>query len=127
MCEPVLRAPDQVDGVEALEQQQSRRLPGENQRALQPQCEREEQVSQIAEEQEVLQAVLGPVERDPGDHPDGPADLEPEGDPHGRHCSRPLSVSLRKQAIALIAEPRGWAKIRQGRRRGAAAQCRADV
>jgi hypothetical protein len=34
---------------------------------------------------------LGPVERDPGDHPDGPANLEPEGDPHGDHCSRPIS------------------------------------
>lgn len=73
----------QVNRVDSLKEEQAARLPGENERALQPQPEADEDVPNVAEEKKVLQPVLPPVDWNPRDQPDGPENLEPERQPHG--------------------------------------------
>lgn len=79
-----------IDGIERLEQQQSASDPGEDEWALQPQTNSDEDVADVAEEQEVLCPVLPPIERRPNDQPKRPDDLEPErhAPSHGTHCMR---------------------------------------
>src|ERR1700686_1039707 len=72
-----------IDGIERLEEKKSRGRPGKNQRTLQPQTNSDQYVSQIAEEEKILQAELLPVERRPDEQPEGPSDFEPQRQPHG--------------------------------------------
>lgn len=91
--EHVLRASDnvaaseecsgQVNRVDSLKEKQAARLPGENERALQPQTDPDEDVPKVTEEKKILQPVLPPVDWNPSDQPDGPENLEPERQPHG--------------------------------------------
>jgi hypothetical protein len=48
----------QIDGVERLEQQQARRLPGEEKSTLCPQGKSNKEVSQITKVKKVLRAIL---------------------------------------------------------------------
>src|SRR5579859_505686 len=72
-----------IDAVESLEEKQSAGRPGKNQRALQPQCDSDEEVSDVAEEQKILCPVLPPIKRSPNDEPCSPSDFEPEREAHG--------------------------------------------
>jgi len=55
----------QIDSVEGLKQQQPASGPGKNDRAFQPQPYADQHVPDIAEEQEILRAILMPVQRSP--------------------------------------------------------------
>ena len=86
---------DEIDDVERLKKQQPARLPGKNQRAFQPQANSDQNVTQIAKIEKILQAVLAPVDRNPCHHPDRPKNLEPQGQAHARHC-----IQLRSPRLA---------------------------
>src|SRR6266700_3614133 len=75
----------EIDRVERLEQQYSAGNPGEDERAFQPQANSDEDVSDIAEKQKILRAVLPPIKRSPHQQPDRPSELQPERHPrtHG--------------------------------------------
>ena len=65
----------EVDDVRRLKQQQSACLPGKDQRTLQPQADADQNVADVAEEKEILHAVLPPVQGNPGNEPERPKDL----------------------------------------------------
>src|ERR1700678_57253 len=72
----------QIDGIERLKEEQAGSLPGKNERTLEPEAGGDEQVAEIAEEKKILQTVLPPVDRRPGQYQGRPQQLEPEGDAH---------------------------------------------
>ena len=74
----------QVDGEQTLEQQQPACLPGEQERALEPERGGDEEIAEITEEKKILRSVLPPVQRDPRNYAYGPDNLEPERDAHER-------------------------------------------
>lgn len=74
---------DQIDEIDRLEDKQSACGPRENQRTFDPQSDPNEDISDIADEQKILRAVLVPVNWSPGEEPDCPADLQPQRDAPG--------------------------------------------
>lgn len=78
----------EIKREQGLKEQQSSCLPGEEERALRPQRDCDEEISQVAEVKEVLRAILFPVKRCPGHHPEGPTQLEPKRQAHGRNSTR---------------------------------------
>jgi len=73
----------QIEGVKRLEEQKPCGLPGKDESTFRPQADGDQQVSQIAEIQKVLCAVMLQVNGRPNNYPRGPADLQPRGYSHG--------------------------------------------
>jgi hypothetical protein len=69
---------DEIEPVQGLNQQQPHRLPGEDQPAFQPEAKQDQDVSDIAEEQEILCAILLPIHRRPDGDPCRPSDFQPQ-------------------------------------------------
>jgi hypothetical protein len=96
---------NQIDRIKRLEKQQPGRLPGENERALQPECKRDQNVSQVTKVKEILQSVLPPVNRHPDQQPESPGNFEPKRQAHARHCIQlqELVCPLNRRREALFA------------------------
>jgi len=71
---------EQVDGIEALENQQAHCLPRKDEPAFHPERGGNQEISQIAEVQEVLRAVFVPIDRCPYEQPQGPGNFQPQRD-----------------------------------------------
>src|SRR5207302_1645971 len=80
----------QIKNKDGLKHQQADRLPREQHRALRPERNRNQEIAEVAKEQEVLHAILLPINRRPTKHEDRPDDLEPEGQAHAEHCTSEL-------------------------------------
>src|SRR5215469_2946810 len=83
----------QIKNKDGLKQQQADRLPREEQWALRPERNRNQEIAEVAKEQKVLRAILLPINRRPTKHEDRPDDLEPEGQAHAEHCTSELRAS----------------------------------
>ena len=88
-----------IDRVDRLEQKQSRRGPRKDQRALQPQANSDQHISQVTKEKKILQPVLPPVHGRPDDQPDGPPDLEPQRQARGHG---PLLYATAASPLVLL-------------------------
>ena len=58
----------QIDGIEDLKYKQAHRLPGNDEPAFEPKTRGDNKISQIAEIEEVLEAVLMPIGGSPNQH-----------------------------------------------------------
>jgi len=72
----------EVEREQSLEKKQARSLPGENERTFEPETRGDQYISQVAEEEKILQTVLAPIDGHPDRYPHGPEHLHPERNPH---------------------------------------------
>ena len=69
---------EQIEHVDSLKNQQSDRLPGNNQTALKPESQRDQEIAKIAKVKKILRSILTPVHGDPCRQPEGPGNLQPQ-------------------------------------------------
>src|SRR5580700_9034361 len=72
----------EVESEQNLEEKQARSLPRENEWTFEPESGRNEQISEVAEEEKILRTILSPVNGRPDHYPRGPQHLQPEWNPH---------------------------------------------